>query len=92
MSKLDIKGDPIGQHVAVSGEWFKVIGIAEKRGKLFGFDQDDFILLPFSTTRALLGGAEEPDITISLQVDEPSQLGQVKQHIKNLLRRNHKLE
>ena len=92
MSKLDIKGDPIGQHVAVSGEWFKVIGIAEKRGKLFGFDQDDFILLPFSTTRALLGGAEEPDITISLQVDEPSQLGQVKQHIKNLLRRNHKLD
>ena len=92
MSKLDIKGDPIGQHVAVSGEWFKVIGIAEKRGKLFGFDQDDFILLPFSTTRALLGGAEEPDITISLQVDEPTQLGQVKQHIKNLLRRNHKLD
>jgi len=91
MSKLDIKGDPIGQHVAVSGEWFKVIGIAEKRGKLFGFDQDDFILLPFSTTRALLGGAEEPDISISLQIDEPSQLEQVKQHIKNLLRRNHKL-
>ena len=91
MSKLDIKGDPIGQHVAVSGEWFKVIGIAEKRGKLFGFDQDDFILLPFSTTRALLGGAEEPDITISLGVDEPLQLAKVKQHIKNLLRRNHKL-
>ncbi|MDG0968404.1 MAG: ABC transporter permease [Porticoccaceae bacterium] len=92
MSKLDIKGDPIGQHVGVSGEWFKVIGIAEKRGKLFGFDQDDFILLPFSTTRALLGGAEEPDIIISFQVNEPSQLDQVKQQVKNLLRRNHKLD
>jgi putative ABC transport system permease protein len=91
ISKIDIKGDPIGQHIGVSGEWFKIIGVAEKRGKLFGFDQDDFILLPFSTTRALLGGAEEPNITISLQVDESSQLEQVKQHIKNLLRRSHKL-
>ena len=91
ISKIDIKGDPIGQHIGVSGEWFKIIGVAEKRGKLFGFDQDDFILLPFSTTRALLGGAEEPNITISLQVDESSQLEQVKQHIKNLLRRSQKL-
>jgi putative ABC transport system permease protein len=91
IDKLDIKGSPIGQHISVSGEWFKVIGIGEKRGKLFGFDQDDFILLPYSTTRALLGGAEEPDITISLQVDDMSKISQVKQHITNLLRRNHKL-
>ena len=68
-----------------------VIGIAEKRGKLLGFDQDDFILLPYSTTRALLGGAEEPDISVSLQVDDMQTIGQIKQHIKNLLRRNHKL-
>ena len=91
IAKLDIEGEPIGQHVTVSGEWFKIIGISEKRGKLFGFDQDDYILLPFSTTRALLGGAEEPNISISLQVDKPAQLVQVKQHIKNLLRRNHNL-
>ena len=91
INKLDIKGDPIGQHLSVSGEWFKVIGIAEKRGKLFGFDQDDFILLPYSTTRALLGGAEEPNISISLQVDDMATISQVKQHIKNVLRRNHKL-
>jgi putative ABC transport system permease protein len=92
ISKLDIKGDPLGQHVTVSGEWFKIIGINEKRGKLFGFDQDDYILLPFSTTRALLGGAEEPDIIISLQIDDSAKLGQIKTLIKNLLRKNHKLD
>lgn len=92
ISKLDIKGDPIGQHVTVSGEWFKIIGINEKRGKLFGFDQDDYILLPFSTTRALLGGAEEPDIIISLQIDDSTKLDQVKTLIKNLLRKNHNLD
>ena len=91
INKVDIKGDPIGQYLSVSGEWFKIIGVAEKRGKLLGFDQDDFILLPYSTTRALLGGAEEPDISISLQVDDMQTMTQTKQHIKNLLRRNHKL-
>ena len=91
LNKVDIKGDPIGQYLSVSGEWFKIIGIAEKRGKLLGFDQDDFILLPYSTTRALLGGADEPDISISLQVDDMQNMGQIKQHLKNLLRRNHKL-
>ena len=91
INKIDIKGDPIGQYLSVSGEWFKIIGIAEKRGKLLGFDQDDFILLPYTTTRALLGGAEEPDISISLQVDDMQAVNQIKQHLKNLLRRNHKL-
>ena len=91
LNKVDIKGDPIGQYLSVSGEWFKIIGIAEKRGKLLGFDQDDFILLPYSTTRALLGGADEPDISISLQVDDMQNMGQIKQHLKNLLRRNQKL-
>ena len=91
LDKLEIKGSPIGQYIMIGGEWFKVIGVLEKRGKLFGFDQDDFILLPYTTTRALLGGAEEPDISISLQVDDASKLESIKQHIKNLLRRNHKL-
>ncbi|AOW78092.1 multidrug ABC transporter substrate-binding protein [Colwellia sp. PAMC 20917] len=91
IDKLEIKGSAVGQYIMIGGEWFKVIGVLEKRGKLFGFDQDDFILLPYTTTRALLGGAEEPDISISLQVDDASQLNSIKQHIKNLLRRNHNL-
>jgi len=65
--------------------------VLEKRGKLFGFDQDDYVLLPYTTTQALLGGAEEPDISISLQINRTEQLDTIKQHIKNLLRRNHNL-
>jgi putative ABC transport system permease protein len=91
IEKLEIKGDPIGQYIMIGGEWFKVIGILEKLGKMFGFDQDDYVLLPYNTTQALLGGAEEPDIVISLQVKDVNQLDGIKQHIKNLLRRNHNL-
>ena len=45
-SKLEIQGNPIGQHISILGEWFKVICVTEKKGKLFGFDQDDFSLKP----------------------------------------------
>jgi len=91
IDKLEIKGEIIGQYIMIGGEWFKVIGVLEKRGKLFGFDQDDYVLMPFTTTQALLGGAEEPNISISLQVDHSEQLDSIKQHIKNLLRHQHNL-
>ncbi|GAA5138187.1 ABC transporter permease [Thalassotalea piscium] len=91
LDKLEIKGDPLGQYLMIGGEWFKVIGVLEKRGKIFGFDQDNYILLPYSTTQALLGGAEEPDIMISMQVDDANQIDGVKQVITNILRRNHNL-
>ncbi|MBL4909866.1 MAG: ABC transporter permease [Alteromonadaceae bacterium] len=91
IDKLELKGEVVGQYIMIGGEWFKVIGVLEKRGKLFGFDQDDFVLLPYTTTQALLGGAEEPSISISLQVNDAAELEGIKQHIKNLLRRHHNL-
>lgn len=91
IDKLEIKGNVVGKYIMIGGEWFKVIGILEKRGKLFGFDQDDYVLLPYTTTQALLGGAEEPNISIALQVDDSEQLVKIKQHIKNILRRQHNL-
>jgi putative ABC transport system permease protein len=91
IEKLEMKGEIVGQYIMIGGEWFKVIGVLEKLGKMFGFDQDDYILLPYNTTQALLGGAEEPDIMISLQVGNTKKLDTVKQHIKNLLRRSHNL-
>ncbi len=91
IDKLEIKGNVVGKYIMIGGEWFKVIGVLEKRGKLFGFDQDNYILLPYSTAQALLGGAEAPQISISLQVDNSEQLEKIKQHIKNILRRQHNL-
>lgn len=91
VEKLEMQGEVVGQYIKIGGEWFKVIGVLEKLGKMFGFDQDDYVLLPYSTTQALLGGAEEPDISISLQVINASDIDQVKQHITNIVRRSHGL-
>ena len=41
--------DPLGKYIVVNGLKYRVIGITERQGNLFGQSQDDFILIPIST-------------------------------------------
>ena len=93
ISSLEIQGDPVGQHVQILGEWFKIICVAETRGELFGFDQDDFVLMPFTTAKSILGDRSwRTNVTISMSVDDVNQLTQVKRQITNVLRRSHSIK
>jgi putative ABC transport system permease protein len=47
--------DPIGKEVLVGGHSFKVVGVAEKKGSVFGNSQDNFVWLPISTFRKDFG-------------------------------------
>ena len=42
--------DPLGKEVKIDGQRYVVIGVAKKRGSLFGDEnQDNFVYIPFST-------------------------------------------
>jgi len=41
--------DPLGKYIVVNGLKYRVIGITERQGNLFGQSQDDFILIPITT-------------------------------------------
>ncbi|WP_341503825.1 ABC transporter permease [Gallaecimonas sp. GXIMD4217] len=92
VESLDIKGEPVGQYLQLGSEWFKIIGVMERRGDLFGLDQDDYVLLPYSTARALLGANREAGMSISLLVDDMAEMDRVKERIASLLRRLHDLK
>jgi putative ABC transport system permease protein len=47
--------EPIGKEIEVNGHPIKVIGVAEKKGSVFGNSQDNFVWLPISTFRKLFG-------------------------------------
>ena len=50
--------DPIGQQVRVKNIPFRVIGVLEPKGaNLVGMDQDDIILMPYTTVRKRLQGS-----------------------------------
>jgi putative ABC transport system permease protein len=44
--KLIPDRDPIGQHVRIAGLSYRVIGVVERQGKLFGFSLDRFAVAP----------------------------------------------
>jgi putative ABC transport system permease protein len=53
--KLFQTGNPIGETIRIGNIPFQVIGVLEPKGaNLFGQDQDDLVLMPFSTVRKRL--------------------------------------
>ena len=47
--------EPIGKEIDVDGHMLKVIGVAEKKGVVFGESQDNFLWIPISTFSKLYG-------------------------------------
>jgi len=40
--------DPLGKWIELNGEQYSVIGVLEKKGRMFGGSNDNFVLIPFS--------------------------------------------
>ncbi|WKE64019.1 ABC transporter permease [Gallaecimonas kandeliae] len=91
VDNLKIQGNPVGQYLQLGQEWFKIIGVLEEKGKIFGFDQDDQVLVPFATARALQGFVSTPNLSIAMAMDDLSKQPQIMDQLKRLLRRNHHL-
>lgn len=89
--KLNMPDDPVGEFINLSGDWFRVIGMAEKRGSLFGFDQDNYIIAPFSTVRSLNGSQATDNIDIMFRPETGAKLDNIKDNIRQILRAKHKL-
>ncbi|HUO84003.1 MAG TPA: ABC transporter permease, partial [Thermoanaerobaculia bacterium] len=47
--KLGIEDDPLGKTIQIDGNPFTVVGIMEPKGRMFGQDNDDLALIPFTT-------------------------------------------
>lgn len=92
VENLEMPDKPIGEFFRVGNEWCKVIGILEKRGELLGFSQDDYILLPYSTAKRIMGTSRDLDIQIQLLVDDMNRQDEVKDRIRRILRKAHDLK
>ncbi|MBN2565698.1 MAG: ABC transporter permease [Candidatus Eisenbacteria bacterium] len=48
-------GDPIGQDVLVGSRRFRVVGVMEPMGELFGQNLDDYVIVPYKTLNKVFG-------------------------------------
>lgn len=86
--QLKMPDNPVGEFIQLGSGWAKVVGVLEPRGKSFGVDQDDLVLVPFSTGRAMSSRERDPSFWIQLEVDDPARMNDTIERIRQLLRQS----
>ena len=83
--------DPAGASVRINNQPFRVVGVLTSKGQAaFGQDQDDVVLMPYTTVqKRLLGVTHVSNITISAADGVPME--RVAEQIGALLRERHRL-
>lgn len=80
-------GDPIGQIVRIQNVPFKVLGVLEPKGQLAsGQDQDDLIIIPYTTFQKRLNVGKELDyiyVSVRTAQDMPAAIEEIRQILRN---------
>jgi putative ABC transport system permease protein len=83
---LELGDDPVGSFVQLGNEWFRVIGVGESRGTLFGFDQDNYAFVPFSTLRAMSAPGQPEDVQIYFRPNPDADTKRIEAQVKQVIR------
>jgi putative ABC transport system permease protein len=89
--KLFQTANPIGEKIRIRNTPFEIIGVLETKGaNIVGEDQDDVILMPFTTVRKRLQGSEFSNIDYILaSASSSSTMTVAEQQIMQLLLERH---
>ncbi len=85
--------DPVGQLVRVKNIPFRVIGVLTRKGAdLVGQDQDDILLMPYTTVRKRLEGSAFSNVGVILVSARSEELSpQADKEIRSLLAERHRI-
>ncbi len=83
---LKMPENPVGEYFSLGKEWFKVVGIMEKRGEVLGFSQDNYVIIPFDVGRAMMGHNQEPFLSVSFTVPKLEEVEEVRARVKRAIR------
>ena len=85
--------DPVGQRVRIRNQSFQIIGVMESKGSgQFGQDQDDTILVPYTTVQKKLRGRDGTNISgMTISAASPDQMEEISAQITAVLREQHRL-
>ena len=91
VTKLFGNDDPLGQQIRVKNIPFEVVGVLARKGaNLVGQDQDDILLMPYSTVRKRLEGSAFANIGLVLVSARSEELSPVaEEQIRRLLLERH---
>jgi len=83
--------DPVGQMIRIRNQPFTVVGVLSKKGQAsFGGDQDDTIIVPYTTVQKRLTGQDFLR-EITIQADSGVDLQEMVAQVQVLLRERHNI-
>jgi putative ABC transport system permease protein len=92
IAELHLPADPLGKFIYYGGEWFKIIGVQEKQGAVFGMSQDNQLIIPFNTGKSILGNNRRPNLSITVAVNELADLDATIGQLSTVMRAAHRLK
>lgn len=91
--KLFQTANPLGQTVRIKNIPFEIVGVlASKGANIVGDDQDDVVLMPFTTVRKRLQGSNFNNVDVALASARSTDLmGVAEQEIRSLMMDRHRI-
>ncbi len=86
---LGLPEDPLGTELTVAGTSLTVVGVMEKKGEMFGQDQDLMVLVPITTAIDMYGRNVARQLILQFQAKSPEVVDQAKDEITAVLRKRH---
>jgi putative ABC transport system permease protein len=90
-----VNHDPVGSMVRIKNVPFRIVGVLESKGQaMWGQDQDDVIVIPFSTAQRRVLGTEFLGTvdTILVTTHSSKQIAAASEQVKALLRQRHRIQ
>ncbi len=82
--------DPIGKELKIDGLPFRVVGVAEEIGTVFGLPQDNFVVIPITTFDKLYG--HSGTISIRVAAIDPDAINKAVEEVRVVLRNRRHLK
>lgn len=76
--------DPLGRWLKVGQRNFLIVAIGEKKGKILGFSQDNYVRIPITTFHKIYGSRRTVEINIHTSSQE--QMEQAQEEVRTILR------
>ena len=89
---LNLGDNPIGKLIQVDNNTFTVVGVMEKKGGSFGNNQDDIILIPFSTAAVVYGSENMRKLVLAFQMESGADIELAKEQVREVLRSRHRMK
>jgi len=83
--------DPIGRDLKVGGLPFRVVGVLDKQGTVFGLPLDRVVYAPFDSPMQRYTGARIGLAGVTVQAPNPSQMDAITESVREVMRRRHRL-